>query len=488
MAVNINLNRYRLITLLYVIFVCLSVLNIPSSLLDSYHYSIKTVEYQIKATLDQVEFANKVIRDKKMQLSASDSARIFLGIQNRIHESFLRTKAFDDRLVNFLKSKNTDVEKEFNSRRLTENFFTDDSAIYKIQNDLTELVKFIKTQPFQIDQAVKELIPVENPVPAANGKGKEWADYLFLHKPTAISYFHVKRIQQILIQNENIYQNAALKTIGYPPSYYSEKEKDAILFQPNTNTTKNIEQQELVDTFKRTPNPSPKPPAAMASPKFPVQADSMNESASNTDNFDEFIQRIITSLHSETFYVGIPNKVLREFNYLMGVDFDFEITPRADIQYRNNTYSIKFPKVGQYTLRFSDRKKFNKKVSFEKKVNAYLIPPPQVKLNGDGNYFREKASVKDLFAANRLIGYLQIYDIEGFPGRINSFNVTRITKEDEQMVTERKLNYGDVFTSEIQSLLRKLKKGDFLLFDNIQVTMNDGTTRNASPLTFKITE
>ena len=56
------------------------------------------------------------------------------------------------------------------------------------------------------------------------------------------------------------------------------------------------------------------------------------------------------------------------------------------------------------------------------------------------------------------------------------------------MVTERKLNYGDVFTSEIQSLLRKLKKGDFLLFDNIQVTMNDGTTRNASPLTFKITE
>ncbi|MFM9022113.1 MAG: hypothetical protein ACKOOA_12365, partial [Sediminibacterium sp.] len=64
MAANINLNRYRLITLLYVIFVCLSVLNIPSSLLDSYHYSIKTLEYQIKATLDQVEFANKVIQDK----------------------------------------------------------------------------------------------------------------------------------------------------------------------------------------------------------------------------------------------------------------------------------------------------------------------------------------------------------------------------------------------------------------------------------------
>lgn len=487
MAVNINLNRYRLITLLYVIFVCLSVLNIPSSLLDSYHYSIKTVEYQIKATLDQVEFANKVIQDKEMQLSASDSARVFLGIQNKIHESFLRVKTFDDNLNKFLKSKGTDIDKEFNSRRLTENFFTDDSAIYKIQNDLTQLVKFIKSQPFQIDQAVKELVPVENPIPAANGKGKEWADYLFLHKPTAISYYHVKRIQQILIQNENIYQNAALKTIGYQPSYYSEKEKDAILFQPNTNTTKNIVQEELVDTFKRTPNPTPKPPAAMATPKFPVQADSSNERASNTDNFDEFIQRIITSLHSETFYVGVPNEVLREFNYLMGVDFDFEVTPRAEIRYERNTYYIKFPKTGQYTLRFSDRKKFNKKVSFEKKVNAYLIPSPQVKLNGDGsNFYREKVSVQDLFAANRLVVYLQIYDLKQFIGRINSFSVTRITKEDDQMVTERKLNYGDVFTSDIQSLLRKLKKGDFLLFDNIQVNMIDGTTRNASPLTFKI--
>jgi hypothetical protein len=292
-----------------------------------------------------------------------------------------------------------------------------------------------------------------------------------------------------LIQNENIYQNAALKTIGYQPSYYSEKEKDAILFEPNNNTTQNIEQQELLDTFKKMPNPSPKPPAAMATPKYPVQADSTYDAASNTDNFDEFIQRIITSLHSETFYVGIPNEVLREFNYLMGVDFDFEVTPKADIIYERNTYKIRFPKPGQYTLRFSDKKKFNKKISFEKKVSAYLIPPPQVKLNGDANtQFRELVSVRELFTANRLVGFLQIYDLEKFPGRINSFYVTRITKVDEQMITERKLNYGDVFNAELQSMLRKLKKGDLLLFDNIQVTMDDRTTRNASPLTFKIIE
>jgi hypothetical protein len=118
-----------------------------------------------------------------------------------------------------------------------------------------------------------------------------------------------------------------------------------------------------------------------------------------------------------------------------------------------------------------------------------MIPPPQVKLSGDAsNSFRVTASIKDLFNANRLVGYLQIYDIPNFPGRINSFYVTRIPKEDEGTPQERILNYGDVFSAELQKMLRKLKKGDLLLFDNIQVTMIDGTSRIASPLTYKIIE
>jgi len=489
MAVNVNLNRYRLITLLYVIFVCLSVLNIPSSLLDSYSYSILTLEYEIKSTEDQVGFANKVIQDKQMQLSANDSARVFLGMQNRIHSSYEKMKAFDLNLQKYLKDEGTSTEEEFNSRKLTEAYLLKDSGIYRIKDDLVSLVTFLKAQPYQIDQAIVELVPMIDPVIAQSGSPKDWANYLFLHKPTAISYFHIKRIQLILIQNENIYQNAALRTIGYQPSYYSEKEKEAILFEPNNNTTQNIEQQPLEDTFARTPNPSPKPPAAAATPKYPVQADSTNDQASNTDNYDEFIQRIITSLHSETFYVGIPNLVLREFNYLLGVDFDFEITPNAPVIPQGNSFYIKFPKVGQYTFRFSDKRKFKRKVSFEKKVMVQMIPPPQVKLSGDAsNSFRVTASIKDLFNANRLVGYLQIYDIPNFPGRINSYYVTRIPKEDDGTPQERILNYGDVFSAELQKMLRKLKKGDLLLFDNIQVTMIDGTSRIASPLTYKIIE
>jgi hypothetical protein len=489
MGVNVNKNRYRLITLLYLVFVFLSVLNIPSSLLDSNYYSILTLEYEIKSTEDQVIFANKVIQDKQLQVTASDSAKVFLDMQKRIHDSYERVRDFDLGLQKYLESVGTNTKEQFNNRKYTEAYFLKDSALYKIKKDLLNLVTYLKSQPYQVDQAIEALVPMKDPITTLSGVEKDWDLYLFLHKPTAISYFHVKRIQMILIQNENIYQNAALRTIGFQPSYYSDKEKQAILFQPNTNVSKNIVQQILQDTFAKIPSPSPKPPAAVATPKFPIQADSTNEQASNTDNFDEFIQRIITSLHTETFYVGLQNEILHEFNYLMGVDFDFEITPTAEIRNIKNSYFIKFPKVGLYTLRFSDKRKSKKKVSFEKKVQVQLIPPPQVKLSGDGsNTFREIATVRDLFNANRLVGYLQVYDIPTFPGRINTFYATRISKDDGVMNTERVLNYGDVFTAELQKMIRKLKKGDLLMFDNIQVTMIDGTSKTASPLTLKIIE
>ena len=65
----INRNRYRLITLLYVIFVCLSVLNIPATYLDSNAYSIKTLEYQEKERIGQVDFANRLIAEQKEKLT-----------------------------------------------------------------------------------------------------------------------------------------------------------------------------------------------------------------------------------------------------------------------------------------------------------------------------------------------------------------------------------------------------------------------------------
>ena len=483
MAAKINKNRYRLITLLYVIFVCLSVLNIPATYLDSNSYAIKTLMYQEKARLNAVDFANRLIAEQKDKLQ-TDTAKVYLDIQGRIHKAYEFMNKFDETIVKKLAAENTTVMKELASKKKMEEIFMHDSLIYQVQREFMDLVKYLNSKPFQIDQAIKELTPVSELVMMQSGKEVEWARYLFLHKPTAISYFQVKRLKLLLLDNENVYQNAALRTIGYLPSYYSEKEKRAVM-DDKTPVSKVIDNQQLIENQKKIDS-TQKSTVSAAFPKFPVQADQAYTKASNTDNFDEFIQRIITSLHAESFYVGIPNPVLKEFNYLLGSDFGFEIVPKAgaEIQQVGFNYNIVFRNTGEYTFKFTDKRDGGNKLVFEKKVRVFVIPNPLVKLNGD-ILTRDIVNVKDLFASNRLVGYLGITEIPTFPGRINSYRVTRISKNADQESVE---NYSDVFTDKTSNLISKLQKGDVILFSNILVTLVDGTTRTANPLTYKIVE
>ena len=222
----INKNRYRLITLLYVIFVCLSVLNIPATLLDSNYYSIKTLEYEEKSRLEQVNFANQLISDETEKL-ANDSAKTYLSIQDRIHKTYEMMDKFDQEIQKKLADQKTDVYQEFNSTRRMEEIFLEKGGadkkenIQKVYDELFELVKYLNTQPLQIDSAIKTLIPVKDIVTTRSKKDIEWARYLFLHKPVAVSYFHIKRIKLLLLDVENVYQLAALKTIGYVQAFYS---------------------------------------------------------------------------------------------------------------------------------------------------------------------------------------------------------------------------------------------------------------------------
>ena len=481
MAAKINKNRYRLITLLYVIFVCLSVLNVPASLLQSNWYSILTLEYQEKGRIKDVNFANRLINEQKANL-VSDTALVYLKIQKHIHDTYEYVDNFDKFIIKSFADQKTDLKNEFNSKRKIETLFLHDSAVYRMRDVFLELLNFLNSQPFQIDQALKNYIPIRQMIQTSTDKELEWERYLFLHKPTAISYYHIKRLKLLLLDNENLYQNAILKTIGYLPAYYSEKEKRAVIDVAEI-TSKVIDNQKVRDSIKKVDSVAPKPPTSAAFPKFPVQADSIYSKATNTDNFDQFIQRIITSLHTENFFVGIQNPILKEFNYFLGSDFGFDVIPKAEITSVGFNYSITFRNTGEYTFKFTDKRNGASKQIFEKKVRVYLLPNPLVKLSGD-NLVRDIVNVKDLFAANRLVGYLGINDIPNFPGRINGFRFTRISKTEQKGI----YNYGDVFGPEVQNLIRSLEKGDIVLFDNITCSMVDGVTRTANPLTFKIVE
>ncbi len=471
----VNQNRYRLITLLYVIFVCLSVLNIPSSLLDSNYYSVKTLEYQEKARQEQVNFANQLISDETEKL-ANDSAKTYLAIQDRIHKTYEMIEKFDQYIQKKLADQKTDVWKEFNSMRRMEEIFIEKegndkkSNIQKVYDELFELVKFLNSQPLQLDSAIKTLIPVIDVVKSKTGKEYAWDRYLFLHKPVAVSYFHIKRIKLLLLDVENVYQLAALKTIGYVQAFYSIQNNTTVLFKQG-EMSKVLDAEKQAEIMKRL--------------KEEVNKNTSNASSEIATN-DELTKRLKNALQNENFFVGVKNQILKSLNYSATGDFAIEVSPdnNATMNKTANDYYLSFKKPGLYTIKFMDKRSNSNKMLFDKKVEVSLLPNPLIRLNTE-SMTNNIINVRDLLSSNRLVAYMGSSLFKNFPGRINGYTVIRVGS-DGRKVSER--NIGDVFQPAVQSLIGASKKGDLIIFDAILISMSDGTTRNANPMTFKIVE
>jgi hypothetical protein len=167
----------------------------------------------------------------------------------------------------------------------------------------------------------------------------------------------------------------------------------------------------------------------------------------------------------------------------MGKEFDIEITPKVNISNINNNYKVVFARTGEYILKFYDLRK-EKNLLFEKKIMVNPIPDPVVKVKGD-NLSNYNINVKDLLRADRLESRLEINNLNFFPGRINSFKIIRIHDGKE---VESANNSGELFQSNTQKVLGSLLKNDILIFDNINISLLDGTTRKSSPIIYKITD
>jgi hypothetical protein len=431
------------------------------------------LEFEEKSRQEQVNFANQLISDETEKL-ANDSAKTYLAIQDRIHKTYEMMDKFDQEIQKKLADQKTDVYQEFNSTRKMEEIFLEKEGaekkenIEKVYDELFELVKYLNGQPLQIDSSFKNLVPVREIITTRTKKEVEWKRYLFLHKPVAVSYFHIKRIKLLLLDVENIYQLAALKTIGYVPAFYSVQNNTSVLFKQG-EMSKVSDAQKQAEIMKRM--------------KEEVNKNTSNASSEMATN-DELTKRLRNALQNENFYVGIKNQILKSLNYSATGDFSIEVTPEATINKTANDYYLYFKKPGVYTVKFTDKRKGISKPLFDKKVEVNILPNPLIKLNTE-NMTNNIINVKDLLSANRLIAYMGAAMFKNFPGRINGYQVIKISTDGKKQTV---YNYGDVFQPASQSLIGSLKQGDIVMFDMIQISMFDGTTRTANPMTFKIVE
>ena len=452
---HVDVKRYQIISLLYIVFICFSVINIKISVLDSNIYTIRSFQSLDKEELKKVDISNKIIDDNKDLLNKSAKAVAYLKIRTRLKVSYQVVtdvlKHVDDEFA----KNNTTLAKQFNGRNLIEEILKSDKGVKLLEKDLFDLSEFIKQSPFKLQTSLDSLIPIQKEVTTIKGKIEKWDYYLFMHKPSAISYMQLERIKLLITKTQLLYQEAALAEIGYQPTYFSQFNPKLYVLKASV---KEYKEEEII-----------KPGQKVISV--------------NDEVFDDLFKRILASLHTENIFVGLNNTLLSDFDFMMGRDFEVEILPKVNISKNNNNYKVIFNKTGEYMMRFYDLRK-ERKVLFEKRIMVNPIPDPIVKVRGD-NLSNYSISVKDLLSAERLEAKLEINNLNFFPGRINSFKVIRIHNGKEE---ESVNNYGELFQSPTQKVLGALKKNDLLIFDNVNMSMVDGSTRTSAPIIYKITD
>jgi hypothetical protein len=336
---------------LYIVFICFSVINIKISVLDSNIYTIKSLQSLDKEELKKVDISNKIIEDNYDTLNKSSKAVSYLKIRTRLIASskvvYEVLKHVDDEFA----KNNTTLLKQFNGRNLIEEILKSENGVKLLKKDLFDLSEFIKKSPYKIQTSLDSLIPIQKVVTTIKGKEEAWDYYLFMHKPSAISYMQLERIKLLITKTQLLYQEAALAEIGYQPTYFSQFNPKLYVLKANV---KEYKQEEII-----------KPGQKVVSV--------------NDEVFDDLFKKILASLHTENIFVGLNNTLLSDFSFMMGKDFEVDILPKVNIIKANNNYRVVFKKTGEYMLRFYDLRK-GKKVLFEKKIMVNPIPDPIVKV------------------------------------------------------------------------------------------------------------
>lgn len=451
---HVDVKRYQIISLLYIVFICFSVINIKISVLDSNIYTIKSFQSLEKEELKKVSISSKIIIDNLELINKSPKAVSYLKIRTRLAQSYeVVNKVIQHVDSEFVKEK-TDIFKQFNSRNLIEKILKSDKGVGLLEKDLFELSSFIKKSSYKLESSLDDIIPLKKTVTTIKGKDEDWQYYLFMHKPTAISYMQLERIKLLITKTQLVYQEAALAEIGYMPTYFSQFNPKLYVLKASV---KEYKEEDIIKPGQKVVNV-------------------------NDEIYDELFKKILNSLHTENIFVGLNNTLLKDFDFMMGKDFDIEISPKVNLVKGDMNYKVVFNKTGEYLLRFYDLRQPTRKVLFEKRILVNSIPDPVVRVKGD-NLSSYTITVRDLLAAERLEAKLEINNLNFFPGRINGFKVVRIHNGKEE---ESVSNAGELFQSPTQKVLGALKKNDLLIFDNVNISLIDGSTRTSAPIIYKI--
>jgi hypothetical protein len=127
---HVDIKRYLIISLLYIVFICFSLINIKISVLDSNIYTIKSFQSIEKEEFKKVEISNKIIEDNIDSLDKIPKAVTYLNIRTRLSSSAKVAAEVLKHVDDEFTKKSTTLLKEFNRRNIIEEILKTELVVF----------------------------------------------------------------------------------------------------------------------------------------------------------------------------------------------------------------------------------------------------------------------------------------------------------------------------------------------------------------------
>lgn len=506
--------RQKLINLMYLVFITLAFIYLPSDFIDTTKYVTNSFKQTAKEYENKID-SKKELLNEQLYINtplAQDYYNI-VDVSSDIDSTNLHIDRMLSSIDNEVGGKNKYGFLKRSKNFLLSNDLIVDNGEADILNKQLEKIKQ-KISAYNLENItpfLDTLIPSEIEVTNAAGKSKNWASFFFSKTPIAVVNSNLQKIKSDLMYTK-------FKLVEYLAGNSSsgEADKKVSILSSNSIAVEVLAAKSFllgdkvafrVILLDSTRGGNGKDGTGYENVKSYIKKGGqivkqlkVNEggvisyTANETGKFQLVVEDsartttqnfTVTNLRTafteknspELMYMGIDNPIQIQASEIALNSIETEIDFGEVIPF-GGKYYLRFPSEGLARLKVFSRNQDGRYLVVQKTYKVVKLPNPVVAMDGKagGAISKKILQVQDKLSTNS-----SLIDVEGVYN-ILSFDIIRVHRRGKEAVTNR----GEEFSYEARKLLKNTNSGDLIVIDNIKIKATDGTLKDVNPVVFSV--
>lgn len=507
--------RQKLINLMYLVFITLAFIYLPSDFIDTSKYLINSFEQTEKEYNSKIE-AKKELLNEQLYIN-TPLAQDYYNIVD-VSVAIDSTNKHIDRMINSIYNEvgGKSVYGYLNRSKnflIANDLIVDNGEAAILYEQLEKIKQKITGYNLKnITPFLDSLIPSQLDIKNTVGKSKNWGSFFFSKTPLAVVNTNLQKIKSDLAFTK-------FKLVEYLAGNSSngESDKKISILSSNSIAVEVLAAKSfllgdkvafrviLLDSSKgagvgdgtgkykgvksyikkggdiikqlKVGKGGVISYTANETGKFQLVVE--DSAKSTTQNFTVTnLRTAFTEKNSpELMYMGIDNPIQIQASEIELSSIETEIDFGEVIPF-GGKYYLRFPKEGLARLKVYSRNSDGRYLVVQKTYKVVKLPNPVVTIDGKsgGSISQKILQVQDkLNTSSTLVENEGVYNIL-------SYEVIRVHRRGKESV----INRGYVFSYETRKLLKETNSGDLIIIDNIKVKATDGTLKDVNPVVFSI--